>query len=162
MGVYDFFNVDTESNSTTLLLQQKLLESLGSNVKTKIIDDGNTLIGSDITEEQIIKVKFVSNLASNKEKIFFSNINVTLDNEPDIRKIFGFFELLDARVRRSDIDNALEPQDISYTPFLKNFKSGDNINQLCDKVSSLVGCSPDTFNRVKKYILIFNSVRSTK
>jgi hypothetical protein len=141
----------------SILLKQQiaLLTILSSTIHVEYIDD-HTLVASNISEKEMIDLRMITNDPAHNARIHVDSIKVSLDNEKKEARIYGLYDICLEKIETEDVLSYVENLR-SFQPFKNGFQNGITINELCDTLSSLAICSPDTFKRVKKYSIKFGN-----
>ena len=141
-------------NSTILLQQKALFQVLANNIKFNISDDGHKLFASNILESQINNISIITNNPSYNFYLDFKDIQVYLEGQLNPTPVYGLFQILKQRQEKEDVI-AFYNNELKYKPFIKTFQGGNDVNKLCDVISSLARGSEDTTGKVKTYTMIF-------
>ena len=141
---------------TILAIQNVLFKTIDSNIITSISADKTTITASNITEESFANIVIVTNNPKyNNGYFYLSDIQVYLDNDLFPTTIYGLYQNVYKRVAYSDTFAFIENKNVNQ-PFIKGFKDGITIGQLVDELSSLSTSTPNTYGKVKKYVLKFD------
>ena len=106
---------------------------------------------SNISEEDIVKLKFLTNTNENNNYLYLEKFSVELDNGEIRLNIPGLSEVLLEFWRCSD-SYAFEKGE----KFFKPFSDITNINRFIDNYTDLHPSLPKTFYKEKKYVIILN------
>ena len=144
------------SKSTILAIQEVLFNATDSNIITKISADQTTIYASNITEEifQYLSIA-TNNPGYSNGYMYLTDIEVYLDNNLFPTTIYGLFPIVYERIAYSDTLAFIENKNVNQ-PFINGFQGGVTIGQLVDQLSSLSRSTPDTYGKVKKFVLVFD------
>jgi hypothetical protein len=107
-----------------------------------ISSDNTTITISNITPDTFAKLPLITNTPAFSDYYFFMHLLVFIGENVLPTKILGLDEIINSRIRSSDLDGFINKQ-TSHTPFSKGFKNGSNINDLVSKLSLLSVVTPD-------------------
>ena len=130
------------SKSTILELQRSLCLSLDPKMIITISTDNTTIFISNISSDTFAKLQLITNTPAFSDYYFFKTLHVFIGSNLQPTKILGLDEIVNSRIRSSDLDGFINKQ-ASHTPFSKGFKDGSNINDLVSKLSLLSVVTPD-------------------
>ena len=137
---------DLEHRNWLLFSTKQILETIDINLSIEIIDTedgGMRLIVSNISEETIDKLKFLTNNDKNNNYFYFEEIHIYLDGSDKPTIIPGFNEVVKDMFERSDINGFIqdkklhEPFNVVNLPNAPGF-TGKSFNEYLDTYSGLV------------------------
>jgi hypothetical protein len=148
---------DVEKHDSILLKHQlALLALLNPSIHLELIDNGHTLIASDISEKDMIDLEIITNDPAHGARIHVDLITVSLDDEKRESRVYGFYDICLEKIETEDVLSYTKNLK-SFKPFKNGFQNGITVNELCDQLSLLATNSPDTVGRVKKYRIKFGN-----
>ena len=134
---------------------KKVNPSIIVNISIQKNDDGITIkrliYVSNISEEDILKLKFLTNTNDNNNYLYLEKFIVDLDNGNTKLRIHGLNDIILNFWRYSD-SNAFEKDEKFFYPF----SSIVNINKFIDDYTNLITIFPKTSNKPKIYSLVLN------
>ena len=121
------------------------------------INPEQTIItASNITEEDFPFLAFITNNPSfGTSYMYLTDIKVYLENQLFPTEIFGLFPIVAEQIAASDTVAFINTQR-SHKPFINGFQDGLTIGALIDTLSSLSGSTPDTYGKIKKFVLVLD------
>lgn len=143
----------TNTTNTILQMQIALLKRLDPSISIKMLDDGITIVASNISEAIFPKLEFVTNNPGySNGYLELTNIEVFLKNERYPTSIYGLFPIVQQRIANSDADAFIRDHR-SHEPFINGFQEGRPIGAVVDILSNLSRNTPDTFGIIKTFTL---------
>jgi len=143
------------SRSTLLMQQKALFNLLGNNINVNM-SNSNTLVASNISEEEMINLQIVTNYAFNGAVLHFDKIEVYLEGDLDPVNVYGLYDILNEQIQVLDTIAFINKENV-YQPFKNGFQNGITVNELCDQLSELCVYSRDTTDIVKTYTMTFGN-----
>ena len=144
------------SKSTILAMQQVLFNVTDPNIITSISADQTTITASNISEQIFQYLSIATNNPSyTNGYLYLTDIQVYLDNDLFPTTIYGLYPIVYERISYSDTSAFIAGANANQ-PFINGFQGGITIGQLVDKLSSLSRSTPDTYGKVKKFVLVFD------
>ncbi len=145
-----------------LFTQEKLIQRISTNISTQIVktDAKRFLIISDIPEEYLDRLEFITNTDTNNNYLYIERFTVYLSGFPKPVDIPGLGNIVVNAFRQSDANGFLEGNK-THRPFDvhqfvgSNFK-GDTFSGFIDSFSSLIPFAPTTTDNKKMYQIILN------
>lgn len=138
-------------------LRKSLFYKINSQIVVNISENNTRITASNILTEDFKHLIFISNSPYYPtDSSYLVGINVYLDNDTFPINIPGLFLIVKSKMLASEADSFIHYTN-SYTPFINGFKNGMIIDEVVDKLSVIFEGTPDTYNRIKKYELIFDS-----
>jgi hypothetical protein len=148
--------MSNKNDFTILALQNVLFNLTDPNIITSISDDGKTITASNISENSFANISVVTNNPKyNNGYFYLSDIQVYLDNELFPTTIYGLYPIVYQRIAYSDTRAFIENKNTNQ-PFINGFKNGITIGQLVDKLSTFSISTPNTYGKIKKFVLKFD------
>jgi len=155
---------DLEHRDWVLYTQKALFASIDPNISAIIQDFPNgkkKLIVSNISENTIEKLAFLTNTDQNNNYLYLEDFGVNLFGFPEPLNIPGLLEITLELFRDSDLDNYLEGSKTKIPFTGKNIteNSGIVVNsfpEFIDILTNTIPYSTRTFGRVKYFEFILN------
>ena len=143
----------SKSTNTILQMQSALLKRIDPKISIKMMDDGITIVASNISEETFPKLEFVTNNPGYiNGYLELTGIDVFLKDERYPTSIYGLLPIVHQRIANSDA-NAFITDHRSHKPFIDGFQEGRTIGEVVDILSNLSRNTPDTFGIIKTFSL---------
>lgn len=155
---YYLNNPDFEQRDWLLFSMQQLIENVDPNISINIIKAGESklLIASNITEDSIIKLSFLSNSDFNNNYLYLENFSVFLNSYNEPLNIPGISEIVINQYRRSDIIYGFIQGKKTFQPFTSCNLGNINFNDMIDNITSIIPGCTNTKNKIKLYEIILN------
>lgn len=149
---------DLEQRDWVLFSMQNLIENVDPLISVQIITLGTTklLVASQISENSITKLSFLTNNDANNNYLYLEHFSVYLNlyNEP--LSIPGLSEIVINQYRRSDIINGFIPGKKTFQPFCSCNLGNTNFNDMVDNITSVIPGCTSTKNKQKFYEIVLN------
>ena len=158
----DFTNNDLKHRDWLLRSQQKLIQSYNPAICTSIVstsDGGKRLIIQNVKENEMSRLKFITNTDQNNNYLYLENFQVRIGNSINQLDIPGLKELVIQIYSGSDIKAFLLPTTSkTHTPFdPSNFNSPiTTIGQFIDNITKTLPFLQNTTGLEKTYTLVLN------
>jgi hypothetical protein len=155
---YYINNPDFEQRDWLLFSMQQLIENVDPNISINIIKAGESklLIASNITEDSIIKLSFLTNSDFNNNYLYLENFSVFLNSYNEPLNIPGLSEIVINQYRRSDIIYGFIQGKKTFQPFTSCNLGNINFNDMIDNITSIIPGCTNTKNKIKLYEIILN------
>jgi hypothetical protein len=155
-----------------LFTQEKLIQRISTNISTQIvkIDTKSFLIISDIPEELLDKLEFITNTDMNNNYLYIEKFTLYMSGSPKPISVPGLGNIVVNAFRQSDANGFFEGKK-THTPFDvtqfvgSNFQEqtsgchrrrGSTFSDFIDEFSSLIPFAPTTKGNTKTYEIILN------
>ena len=146
--------------STILQMQRVLFSATDPNIITNISADQTTITASNISEQTFQYLSMATNNPSyTNGYLYLTDIQVYLNNDVFPTMIYGLYPIVYERMSYSDTSAFISGAN-SNQPFINGFQGGISIGQLVDQLSALSRSTPDTYGKVKKFVLVMDPVTS--
>jgi hypothetical protein len=159
------FPPDLKHRDWLLQTTIRLIINIDRNVRYSIIDgenDSKHLMLSNITEETLVKLEFITNTDINNNYLYLEDFYVTLDGDKVTPiDIFGLKQIAIQLYNNSDA-TAFAKGDKFHTPFNTDAFISPitqlpiSINYFIDMLTETINILPITTNRLKLYTLVLN------
>ena len=147
--------------STILQMQRVLFSATDPNIITNISADQTTITASNISEQTFQYLSMATNNPSyTNGYLYLTDIQVYLNNDVFPTMIYGLYPIVYERMSYSDTSAFISGAN-SNQPFINGFQGGISIGQLVDQLSALSRSTPDTYGKVKKFVLVMDPVKPT-
>jgi hypothetical protein len=157
---------DLEHADWLLYTQEKLIQRVSTNISTRIVKTGEKryLIISNITEEHLDNLQFLTNTDTNNNYLYIEQFSVYISGAPDSISIPGLGSIVLNVFRQSDATAFFEnkkthkPFDVSdnVSDFMGSTFTGSTFSEFIDEFSGLIPFAPSTRGCVKTYEIILN------
>jgi hypothetical protein len=151
-------NQDLRHRDWLLRSQIKLTQQTTPAVKTQVFktqNDGRLLQLSNVTEDDLIILSFLTNTDKNNNYLYLENIELYLNDEIKPFKIPGLKEMLIQVFENSDISAFLN-NNKTHTPFNTDSFNGERLGDYIDNITSQIPFLQNTLNIHKKFVLYLN------
>ena len=145
-----------------LFTQQKLISNVNSNIPSEVIKDGNKLylIISNISEEDLDKLYFLTNTDNNNNYLYIENFNVYTSNSSSPENVPGLLEVVVSCFRSNDTNAFINGSKVYYPFDVNNFQGsyfkGKTFSEFVDTLSGLLPFSASTAGYNKSYQIILS------
>jgi hypothetical protein len=155
---YYLNNPDFEQRDWLLFSMQQLIENVDPNISVNIINAGKSklLIASNITEDSISKLSFLSNSDFNNNYLYLEHFSVFLNSYNEPLNIPGLSEIVINQYRRSDIIYGFIQGKKTFQPFTSCNLGNINFNDMVDNITSIIPGCTNTKNKIKLYEIVLN------
>lgn len=149
---------DFEQRDWLLFSMQQLIENVDANISVNIITAGESklLIASNISEDSITKLSFLSNSDFNNNYLYLENFSVFLNSYNEPLNIPGLNDIIINQYRRSDIINGFTQGKKTFQPFSSCNLGNINFNDMVDNITSIIPGCTSTKNKNKFYEIVLN------
>ena len=155
---YYLTSPDLQQRDWVLFSMQNLIENVDPQISVKIVTLGTSklLVASQISENSITKLSFLTNNDANNNYLYLENFSVYLNlyNEP--LNIPGLNEIVINQYRRSDIINGFIAGKNTFQPFCSCNLGNINFNEMVDNITSIIPGCTSTKNKQKFYEIVLN------
>ena len=149
---------DLQHQDWSLYSTKQILKTIDPDITVEII--GNMLTVSNVSEETIDKLLFLTNTDQNNNYFGFIKMNIRLNGGSEPTVITGFNDVVKTMFERSDVTAYLqgkklhEPFDVQNLPNAPGFK-GTTFHEYVDSYSSLIASSTNTQGKTKVFEVMF-------
>ena len=153
---------DLQHRDWVLFTQQKLISNVNSNIPSEIIkiNDKMYLKISNISEEDLDKLYFLTNTDINNNYLYIENFNVYTENSWSPENIPGLLEVVISCFRNNDANAFINGSKVYYPFNVNNFQGsyfkGKTFSEFVDTLSGLLPFSASTAGYEKRYEIILN------
>ena len=151
-------NADLQHRDWLLYSQQKLVQSIDSNIDTSIVstsDGGKRLILTNVTESDMAVLQFITNTDQNNNYLYLESISVRLENSINDLEIPGLAPVMLNMYRLSDVNGFLTSSK-THIPYTTTSFNGNSVGYYIDQVTGLLPFLPDTYGIQKIFTLVLN------
>ena len=155
---------DLQHRDWLLYSQQRIIQNIDPNISIVIMDTANggkILRVTNISEESIGKLKFLTNTDHNNNYLYIETFNVYIYGSPTPLNIYGLEEIIMNIFRNSDINSFINGEKV-FQPFKDDNFKGDNISLFIDRYTELNPLSPNTAGKIKTYQFDLNPDREVE
>ena len=137
--------------------QEHLIRQVNPNIATKIVKlpNKNYLVASNITSEDIVKLKFLTNTDKNNNYLYLETLKVYLDNSSYAVNIHGLKYVILDIFRKADVDAFINESNVFY-PFSPSNYNGLSFSAFINDFTDLVPNSPKTSGHLQTYTIVLN------
>jgi len=143
-----------------LFSTQQLIEQVDPNIPVQIVENDygeKVLIASQISQDTISKLYFITNNDFNKNTLQLVDIFVYLDSYRDPVKIPGLKEIVVNNIFKiSDVNAFVNGNKLQYPFENSNMKNASSFNDFVDKLSSYTPYAAQTSGKTKIYKIVLN------
>ena len=143
-----------------LFSTQQLIEQVDPNIPVQIVQNDygeKVLIASQISQDTISKLYFITNNDFNKNTLQLVDIFVYLDSYRDPVKIPGLREIVVNNIFKiSDVNSFVNGNKLQYPFENSNMKYSSSFNDFVDKLSSYTPYAAQTTGKNKIYKIVLN------
>jgi len=162
MDLPSLYEPDFKHADWLLFTQEKLIQRVSTNISTQIVktDKKRFLIISDIPEELLDKLDFITNTDTNNNYLYIEKFTMYMSGSPKPIKIPGLDNIVVNAFRQSDANGFFEGKK-THSPFdVSQFRGsnfrGYTFSDFIDEFSSLIPFAPTTTGNTKTYEIILN------